>query len=632
MGYRGEDLDLRTPQTWTAAPVDLSGGLGGEAGRVRSGVSRSGPIWVDETVLACCNHAFDLALLNRASEVRLEHLLHALTRIEAATEILEARGIRTGTLRRETATVISSDIPVGLTNGKSTPRRSELVEEVLRLAAANASRRNAPASVDDLVQILMDSDPNVPGVSLLVRNSTRLSLPQEPLVTRTPYQPEPRPADYADQGRLRLSASPGYYYGDYARSPRADMQATPIDNIQNSRIDSLEHMVRALSADLSNERKVFAGILQDLQRDVGTQRDDTSRLSGGILDRLQTFDAGFDRRIAEMTMSWSALSQRLQGLETTLSSSKTGIAQIDMQPVNERIGALERAVQASLLENQRAATTLSDKIKALETAVQSRPAVTSDGTIDVAGIIGRLDMIEEGVLAREITTREISDQLTRLRENLTADREKMMSAQSELSTSVGLITSRIDSDSGEAVSAILEPLNTRLQGLAGVIDGANTVTKESIASLSSAVEVVSQRLTATERTAAEQAVRFSEWQKTYTQELNEVHEAIMKLNSNQHTLAGSIDTWRQEGASMVTALGTRLAETVEREVAKPMALIEPINTSLARIDHMLSEREHKRGRLWYWLFGTRDWIAASWPSQAQRSTDDWKSLRAIWKR
>jgi hypothetical protein len=632
MGYRGDDLDLRTPQTWTATSADLMGGPTGEGGRGRGGFAHTGPIWVDETVLACCNHAFDLALLNRAGEVRLEHLLHALTRIEAASEILEARGVRTATLRRETATVIASDIPVGLTGGKSTPRRSELLEEVLRLAAANAARRHAPVGVDDLLQVLMDSDPSIPGVSLLARNSARFTQPQEALVTRTPYQSELRPADFGDQGRLRLSAAPGYYYGDYVRPPRADFQATPVDSIQNSRIDSLEQMVRALSADLSNERKVFTSLLQDLQRDVGTPRDDTSRPTGAVLERPQASDAGLERRLAELSLSMSALSQRLQGFETSLSNAKTGVAQIDMQPVNERIAALERAVQASLQENQRASGLLGDKIKALETVVQSRPTVNADGTIDIAGIIGRLDMIEEGILAREIATREIVDQLTRVRESLAADSEKMMSAQSELSAAVGSITSKIDSESGDAVSAILDPLNARLQGLAGVIDGANTVTNEAIASLSRAVEVVSQRLTATERTAAEQAVRFSEWQATYTQELNEVHDAIMKLNSNQHTLASSIDTWRQEGASMMTSLGARLTETMEREVAKPMAHIESINTSLNRLDHMLSEREHKRGRLWYWLFGTRDWIAASWPSQAHRSTDDWKALRALWKR
>jgi len=86
MSYRGEDLDLRTPQTLGTGDVGAMG-------------ARSGPIWVDDTVLACTNHAFDIALAHRAGEVRLEHLLNALTRIEVAAEALEARGVRVAALR-----------------------------------------------------------------------------------------------------------------------------------------------------------------------------------------------------------------------------------------------------------------------------------------------------------------------------------------------------------------------------------------------------------------------------------------------------------------------------------------------------------------------------------------------------
>ncbi len=82
MGYRGHDLDLRTPQTWRDAPGEPT-----EAGKgLNSGPARGRgypgeeeiPIWVDDTVLASCNHAFDVALAHRSSEVRVEHLLHAL--------------------------------------------------------------------------------------------------------------------------------------------------------------------------------------------------------------------------------------------------------------------------------------------------------------------------------------------------------------------------------------------------------------------------------------------------------------------------------------------------------------------------------------------------------------------------
>ena len=123
MGYRGDDLDLRTPQTWSATTADLGVEAAGNQGVMRGG--RAGPIWVDDTVLACSNHAYDIALAHRAGEVRLEHLIHALTRIDAAADALEARAVRVANLRRDSATIIASDIPVGLQNGKGVPRRSE---------------------------------------------------------------------------------------------------------------------------------------------------------------------------------------------------------------------------------------------------------------------------------------------------------------------------------------------------------------------------------------------------------------------------------------------------------------------------------------------------------------------------
>lgn len=113
------------------------------------------PIWVDDTVLACCNHAYDLALAHRSADVRVEHLLHALTRIDDAADVLEANGIRTASLRRETATVIAGEIPVSLTNGSGAPRRADSFEEVLRLAAAHSYQRNAPVSVEDLLHVFL---------------------------------------------------------------------------------------------------------------------------------------------------------------------------------------------------------------------------------------------------------------------------------------------------------------------------------------------------------------------------------------------------------------------------------------------------------------------------------------------
>ena len=99
MSYKGRDLDLRTPH----AP-GVSEDAAGQAGWSLPPVpGRDGPIPVDQTVLACCNAAYDAALFHGARDVRVEHLLYALTRVDAARDILEQHGLRTQQLRRDAA-------------------------------------------------------------------------------------------------------------------------------------------------------------------------------------------------------------------------------------------------------------------------------------------------------------------------------------------------------------------------------------------------------------------------------------------------------------------------------------------------------------------------------------------------
>ena len=143
MAYRGEDLDLRLPQQGgrrdTYAPSEF--GLNGTRPRAPMASGGREPVVIDDTVMACCNHAYDIAQAHGASEVRLEHLVHALTRVEAAAEILEERGIREAHLRRESAAVIASEIPVGLAHSQSAPRASAEFEDVLRRASDQASNQ-----------------------------------------------------------------------------------------------------------------------------------------------------------------------------------------------------------------------------------------------------------------------------------------------------------------------------------------------------------------------------------------------------------------------------------------------------------------------------------------------------------
>ena len=55
---------------WGAISPAGSGEPAANGTHGRTGAARSLPIWVDGTVLACCNHAYEIAGAHRAGEVR----------------------------------------------------------------------------------------------------------------------------------------------------------------------------------------------------------------------------------------------------------------------------------------------------------------------------------------------------------------------------------------------------------------------------------------------------------------------------------------------------------------------------------------------------------------------------------
>ena len=495
MTYRGEDLDLRTPQARGA-----TGGFPSEAGLGR----HDGPIWVDDTVLACCNHAYEVALAHRSAEVRLEHLLHAMTRIDPAAQVLESQGIRELALRRETATVIASDIPVGLPNGKARPRRSEELELVLRKASQIASSHEAPASVKDLLHVMTDIEPGLRGLDLLQRHIGRAS----------GYGAEPRYASYDAPQRESVRMVPAYYVNE-ASMPRP----TPTDNVQNTRLDNLEQMMRALSNDMANERESVTELLHGLQNDVRSGRlAGSSGLSPEALDQTTKT---LDERLANFERS---LETRFDIVETALKGSSGEGA--DLGPMAQRLENMEKAL---LSRDDSSSDTLSDKI-----ATRLR------------GAFG------DGKASSEIVSGQVRAVVTPISKRLDDLQQALDMRQGVAATALNSLSDRI----GELESSL------------------SRVSTGSVSSLSG-------------------------------DDLSEVHDALMKLNANQHTLADAVSTWR--------------GDTEDR--------VNDMSTTIERLHKVTVERYHRRNRLWYWLFGTDDWIAESWPSQAARVEEELKAFQ-----
>ena len=598
MGYRGEDLDLRTPQTWSATPTDLAGISDAKsAPNGPRGAYRNGPIWVDDTVLACSNHAFDVALAHRAGEVRLEHLLHALTRIDAAAEALEARGVRVAALRRESATIIASEIPVGLPNGKGAPRRSEEFAEVLRLAAVNAARRNAPAGIEDLLYVLFDQRSDLPGLSLLPRHTLRGSREAvESLPPLTRYVAEPRYS--APERVVRVPVEPVRYAPETARPYRSEFDGTATDSIQNTRIEALEQMVRALSNDLASERQAVANLVKDLSQETRSQSDGHGLLTSGLQDRLQN-------------------------LEQAVRQTRDGDGSADA--VLNSMQAVQGVIEQRLSEISRSWTVLSDKLQNLELAVREKPSaggVPGDlverisRAIDLKPIANRLDIIEEALLSGE--NRNDSNVVDRLK-SLEGEIARALSANTASTNRMETLVAGFDRQKSDLASALAGPVVERMTALVG-----SSTSQQ--AAIGDGLSKVGERLNAVERAIAAEIETAAAKHQAYAQDLTEVHDALMKLNQNQHTLAGSIDQWRADAAGDLSVISNRLTN-LDRDNERPIETLNAMQVHMDTMNRLMIERYHRRNRFWYWLFGTDDWIGASWPSQAAAMESERQRLK-----
>ncbi len=733
MAYRGDDLDLRTPQTWSASSAELSSPPEPYTNGSRArgvGYNRASPILVDDIVLACSNHAFDVAVAHRAGEVRLEHLLHAMTRVEGASNALEARGIRVPGLRRESATIIAGEIPIGLGGAQIRPHRSDEFEQALRTASTIAYRRNAPANVDDLLDAMLDMPSDSPGIALLARHGGRIArdrLPQReaqrereagrerdlmrdrdrdmvrprerelqplpPLSRSTAFQTEPRASE-------QRKSQAEYYVAEPARpSSRTDLIGTQVDGIQNARIDQLENALRSLATDLASDR--------------AAQRDDASRLHGGIhdrmksleqtvlaanasdsiggsdmmLDRLASVERTFEQRLNELSRPWGVLSDRLQGLEQTildtrgakngdvsavadrlersLSERMKGLERaldgglnrsIDFGPISNRLDIIEEAVlsPAANSDTEKLTEKLVERLRALEDTITNQRALASQANQALSGDVKQLASTIAGQSANSERVQSfVAERFQTLTLGFERQRDDVTGPVIERINALGqLLENRITTPLNDRMAGLAQSLDVRLQSVSGLMDRQRTEgtlpVLERVTALQSAVDTTTAQLQRSVVTLAErvetveanlrnaidqvaqafatQAAQVAETQAAHTAELKEVHEALIKLNTNQHTLAGSIDQWRLDGVGDISVIANRL-QGIEASAGKPIQMIEALTTSVDNINRLTVERYHRRNRFWYWLFGTDDWVTASWPSQVANVEAERNALR-----
>jgi len=480
MDYRGQDLDLRTSR-WGASSADQTGwrephAPTPSAPSARQG-SRTGPIWVDETLLSCANHAYDVALAYRAAEVRIEHLLLALTRNEAGAAALEGCGVRVASLRRDAAVEVAGEPPAA--GDGAAPRRSHELEDVLRLAAARATHFNRQANVEDVVQILAEVGADLPRGELVARHIPR--------------------------------AAREYWSDTTAARPGQHGAA------QSAEAADPERAVAAAGAAPGIDPALFQAIVDRL-----------SAIEHAFAERIAAVEAAVVRLPLPPHVDLAPIENRLASIEAALHARPSGEGVTAIDPaITDRLWAIEHAFGTERTERASAVTALSDEISGVRSAVR-------------------------------------------------------LAAQNS-EQAQGLLTEQL-----QQIAAALEQHRSDVG-----------------ASLNDRIGGIEQTIGRYDRLA-------SEAQSIYSAELSEVHEALMKISANQHTLAGAVDNWRNNDTGEIQLINTRIG-AVHEDGARRLAALEQLRSDVETLAQLvLDEKSAGRGTFKQWLYGTEDWVKASW--------------------
>ena len=343
MLYKGGDVSLRLGAAAvareaptaapTSVPIPTPPARDLEAAWRRPEAVSALPIAVDEAVLASCNHAFDTALVHGSREVRLEHLLHAMTRVVPAAQVLAGLAIRVDALRRETAMVIAADVPAGPAGTDGAPRASAAFQDALRRAAAHAEARLAPVSVTDVLRALL-GDPQSPAAMLLTRVAADPQLLER-------WRNEPR--------REAPVAAPPVE----AAPPRsADISPALLEAL-NGRLDRMEAAFRAAREEATADRRITAELLGALQGELkGLQSDGPRVLPADLGEAINSL---LDVRLGKLDTAVAGLAGRLAAHEEPAEGPSAGET---LQAVEDRLAGIEESLTAPPPDPTRAISAL----------------------------------------------------------------------------------------------------------------------------------------------------------------------------------------------------------------------------------------------------------------------------------
>jgi len=538
--------------------TDLSGtGQGSNVGTAigRRVITTYRPAYLseDETVLACCHHAHEVAKAHGAREVMLEHLVHALVRVPDASQVLQDRGINVEGLKRESAAVISSEIPVDHTMMVAQLRASKDFNTVMHLAAAGASRRDERMlGARDLLEALLRFDPKSRVVRMIRRHASEEELED----TVDPLTEVKATIDrYAAESRdLRLAVNE-------LRNAQAGQTSSAISGLED-RLRGLDRTLNLLVSDQGGDRGQLADRIKILHDTLNAHRNDT-------------------RMIAD----------RLQGMERLGGSGDTGQLQA---LIGDRFASLQKAFENQRLDVARIDQSVADRIRALESKQVAGPQLDAL-TARLASIEAKLGDVSKGAVALPPGLDGIGDKLQGLDRQIGAQRAEMQAMQVSMQKDLKSLEEMFDlipaADgtqqavvSDQNVAALQQTLDShradtqrleaglqqRHQTFERMLDG-------KLAGLGS-LNGVGDRLARLEQAMLTQRTDQAGVRGTLDNELEQIRKAMLALGNAQQTLSSAIDEWRQNNTGDLSVISNRLASL--EKMGTPVA---PAQASFDRV-------------------------------------------------
>lgn len=549
--------------------TDVIGGVASGSSQVRRFVATYRPSYLneDETVLACCHHAHEVAKAHGAREVMLEHLVHALVRVPDAANAVQDRGINVESLKRESAAVISSEIPVDHTMMIAQLRASKDFNTVMHLAAAAASRRDERTlGVRDLMDALLRYDPKSRVVRMLRRHAVdgELDEPVDPLSEIKGVLDR-----YASEARdLRLAIS----------DLRSNRMGESVIGALEDRLRGMERMLSSLGAESGAERSSFLDRVKSLSDTLAAHRNDTrvvadrlqslERLVAGggtggngqlhtlVGDRFLSIQKTIDNHRLDLARLEQGMSEQIKGLAHTL--DVRALASPQVEGLTTRLAALEAAVL--------------DRLKALEGRLAAQPTAASPA---LDGILERLKALDGRLSGQAagpgMPLDGVLDRMQAMERQFAAQRSELQSWQTSLSQDMRALQVTLgaartgDIGSGASNDQILG-LHSALEGQRADVEAGLTerhralerLLDSRLAGLSS-ISGLADRLVAVERAIAGQRSDTAGAHGELDLELEHIRKAMLALGNAQQTLSSAIDEWRQNNSGDLSVISNRLA-------------------------------------------------------------------------